>query len=201
MAVRIAIFILKRYNIGMIYTIGYAGATIDQFVKILEENRISLLIDVRSIPRSQYFFQFNNNNLSKTLANVDIRYENWKHEFGARQEDLGFYTENILDYEKFAKSQQFQQGISNIKKLAADGENICLMCAEIDPINCHRAILCGKEIFANGMDVIHIIAKRNGETYFENQEDFEKRLLETTKINNLSEAYRKQNKKIGYKLT
>ena len=75
------------------------------------------------------------------------------------------------------------------------------MCAEIDPVNCHRAILCGKEIFANGLNVTHIVAKRNGETYFESQEELENRLLQTTKVNNLSEAYQKQNKKIGYKLT
>ena len=185
----------------MIYTIGYAGTKIERFVQILKDKRISVLVDVRSIPKSQYFRDFNNNLLSKTLANVGIKYENWKDEFGARQENLSFYTDNILDYDKFARSQQFQTGISKIEELDNKRENICLMCAEIDPVNCHRAILCGKEIFANGIEVVHIIAKRNGETTFENHKDFKKRLIETTKINNLSEAYRKQNKKIGYKLT
>lgn len=185
----------------MIYTIGYAGTTIGQFLQILKDKNVSLLIDVRSIPKSQYFYQFNDNLLSKALANIDIKYENWKREFGARQEGRNFYTDNILDYEMFAKSEQFQTGIAKIKELENQGKNICLMCAEIDPINCHRAILCGKEIFANGMDVTHIIAKRNGEVIAENQKEFEKRLLATTKINNLCEAYRKQNRKIGYKLT
>ncbi len=185
----------------MIYTIGYAGVDNDRFIQILKQKRISFLIDVRSLPKSRYFYQFNDNLLGKTLADSDIKYENWKSEFGARQDNSEFYTDNILDYEKFAKSPQFQDGISKIKQLERQGENICLMCAEIDPVNCHRAILCGKEIFANGMNVTHIIAKRNGETYLEDHEDFEKRLLETTKINNLSEAYRKQNNKIGYKLT
>lgn len=201
MALKIANIKIKGYNKNMIYTIGYAGVTIDRFVQILKNMKISLLIDVRSVPKSQYFYQFNNNLLSRILANVDIKYENWKDEFGARQDNLNFYTDNILDYGKFAKSQQFQSGISKIKELKNRGENICLMCAEIDPINCHRAILCGKEISANGINITHIIAKRNGETYAENQKDFEKRLLQTTKVNNLSEAYLKQNKKIGYKLT
>ncbi len=185
----------------MIYTIGYAGVDIDRFVQILKQKRISYLIDVRSLPKSKYFYQFNDTFLSKTLANVGIKYQNWRREFGARQDDAEFYTDGILDYEKFAQSKQFQEGICAIKKLDMQGENICLMCAEIDPIICHRAILCAKEIFANGMNVTHIIAKRNGKTYNEDQKDFEQRLLETTKINNLAEAYRKQNKKIGYKLT
>ena len=185
----------------MVYTIGYAGAKLDQFIQILKDKKVSLLIDVRSVPKSQYFYQFNDNLLSKTLANVGINYENWRCEFGARQDDFNFYTDDILDYGKFSQSGRFKEGIEKIKNLTNKKVNICLMCAEIDPINCHRAILCAKEIFANGIEVTHIIVKRNGKTIIENQNDFEKRLLETTKINNLSEAYRKQNKKIGYKLT
>ena len=178
---------------------GYAGTTLDRFIEILVSNKITLLIDVRSLPKSQYFYIFNDTNLSKSLAENGIKYENWKEEFGARQNNLDFYTDGILDYDKFAKSDQFKKGIAKIKKLS--NQNVCLMCAEIDPINCHRAILCGREIANSGINVIHIIAKRNGETIFESQPDFENRLLQTTKINNLSEAYRKQSKKIGYKLT
>lgn len=186
----------------MVYTIGYAGTTIERFLQILKNNEITFLIDVRSIPKSQYFYQFNDTCLCKSLATVGIKYENWKNEFGARQLNPVFYTnDNILDYSKFAQSIQFQNGIKKIKNLILNQENICLMCAEIDPLNCHRAILCGKEISSNKIDVTHIVCKRNGETYLETQTDFEKRLLETTKTNNLLEAYRKQNKKIGYKLT
>lgn len=185
----------------MVYTIGYAGTDIERFVRILNNKRVDILIDVRSIPRSQYFYQFNDNLLNKTLSKVGIKYENWKREFGARQDCLEFYTDSVLDYQKFSESPQFQEGVSKIKKLVNQDINVCLMCAEIDPINCHRAILCGKEIYVKGLDVMHIIAKRNGETLFESQEDFEKRLLACTKVNNLSEAYQKQNKKIGYKLT
>ena len=91
----------------MIYTIGYAGAAIDRFMQILLSLRISLLIDVRSIPKSKYFREFNDNLLSKTLAQYGIKYENWKDEFGARQDDLSFYAENILDFDKFAKVSNF----------------------------------------------------------------------------------------------
>ena len=188
------------YNSSMIFTIGYAGTNIERFIQILRENSISLLIDVRSLPKSKYFNDFNDNFLKCSLAKFGIRYENWKIEFGARQDNLEFYTDSILDYEKFAQSEQFQSGILKLKDLYKQGSNICLMCAEIDPINCHRAILCAKEIYLNDMKVIHIIAKRNGETYFESQEDFEKRLLKETKTSNLLDAYRKQNKKIGHEI-
>lgn len=189
------------YNNNMIFTIGYAGTNIERFIQILRENSISFLIDVRSLPKSKYFKDFNDTFLKGSLAKFGIRYENWKIEFGARQDNLEFYTDSILDYEKFAQSEQFQSGISKLKGLYKQDSNVCLMCAEIDPINCHRAILCAKEIYVNDMKVVHVIAKRNGETYFESQEDFEKRLLKETKTSNLIDAYRKQNKKIGYKLT
>ncbi len=195
MALKLAIASILGYNKNMIYTIGYAGADINRFVQILQDKQIDILIDVRSIPKSKYFCQFDNTSLSKTLMNVKIKYQNWSYEFGAKQYRLDFYADGIFDYEKFAKSQQFLKGVEKIKDLVNQNKNICLMCAEIDPIICHRAILIGKELFARGLELEHIIAKRNGETLLENQKDFEKRLMFTTKINNLSEAYRKQNKK------
>lgn len=185
----------------MIYTIGYAGTKIDKFFQILKDSKISFLIDVRSNPKSQYFREFNGCILSKTLSDIDIKYENFKLEFGARQNNLSFYSDNIFDFEKFAESEQFKNGLKKIKELDSQSEVICLMCAEIDPINCHRSILCAKELFAFGLDITHIIAKRNGETIFENHNEFEKRLCKSTKMETIIEAYRKQNKKIGYKLT
>jgi uncharacterized protein (DUF488 family) len=166
----------------------------------LKSQNVKILIDVRSLPKSKYFYQFNDDILSDKLALFGIYYQNWKYEFGARQLNRKFYTDNILDYDKFAKSEQFQNGLSKLKKLASQTENICLMCSEIDPMICHRAILCAKEIYSAGLDVTHIIAKRNGETTFEAHKDFENRLLAQTKSTDLTEAYLKQNKKIGYKL-
>ncbi len=185
----------------MIHTIGYAGTTLERFVQMLVKKDINLLIDVRTIARSSYFEMFNDVSLQRTLAEKGIRYENWKIEFGERQTNLEFFTNDILDYEKFAKSQQFRIGIQKLKEKIKYFQNICLMCAEIDPINCHRAVLCAREIAKEGFDIEHIILKRNGENFFENHKDFEARLQKTLKVNNLSEAYRKQNKKIGYKLT
>ena len=93
----------RIYNSSMIFTIGYAGTNIERFIQILRENSISLLIDVRSLPKSKYFNYFNDTFPKGSLAKFGIRYENWKIEFGARQDNLKFYTNSILDYEKFAQ--------------------------------------------------------------------------------------------------
>lgn len=99
----------------MIYTIGYAGTDIERFVQILKNQKITLLIDVRSIPKSSYFYQFHNDFLNQILEKNNIKCENWKYQFSARQNNLEFYTNGILDYDKFAKSKQFLTGISMIK--------------------------------------------------------------------------------------
>ena len=184
----------------MIYTIGYAGTTLDRFLEILQSKNVSIIVDVRSLPKSRYFYLFNDVSLFKSLKEVGIKYENFKYEFGARQDNIEFYTDGVLDYEKFAISDQFQSGLAKVSDLISKGEIVCLLCAEIDPINCHRAVLCARELVKIGFEVEHIIAKRNGETWSELHSDFEKRLLKETKVNNLAEAYRKQSKKIGYKL-
>ena len=183
-----------------IFTIGYAGIKLTTFIEVLKENKISFLIDVRSVPRSQYFPAFNDKNIQGELLKNGIEYSNFKNEFGARQYDKDFYTNGVLNFEKFSKSKQFQNGIKLIKDLTKKN-NICLMCAEIDPLNCHRAILIAKEVNYSGFEVVHIIAKRNGEITYENHTDLEKRLLETYKkqTDNLQIAYQKHNAIIGHK--
>jgi len=158
-------------------TIGYAGFTdFASFIAVLKNHNVTDLIDVRSVPRSQYFTAFNDSNLQRELPKYGIAYQSFKTEFGARVENLIYYTNGVVDFEKFAQSPEFNSGIQKIEKLIGDNKNICLMCAEIDPINCHRAILCGRNFAKHNINVEHIIAKRNGEVIIETQEQVEKRL-------------------------
>lgn len=176
-----------------IFTIGYAGLDLARFVDILKSNAVKYLIDVRSVPKSQYFTPFNDTNLKIELPKHGIEYLHFKNEFGARQDDPAFYTNGVVDFDKFAVSPQFQSGIDKVAKLCENGA-VCLMCAEIDPINCHRAILVARHLPA----VTHIIAKRNGETKTETQTELETRLCEMFKTDPAT-AYQKQNQKIGFK--
>lgn len=146
-----------------------------KFIEVLQQNGVELLIDVRSMPRSRYFAAYNDTALSKTLAQSNIRYEHWR-EFGARQ--LNY------KYEIIASSEPFQRALDRLKN---SQETICLMCAEIDPINCHRFVLVGRYLD----DVTNIIAKRNGEVLYETKAETEKRI---------NGDYEKQGAKIAYKV-
>ncbi len=143
-----------------VYTIGYAGIQLPKFIDVLLQNGVTMLIDVRSMPRSRYFPNYNNYSLAKELAKFNIRYEHWQ-EFGARQLDCKYTT--------IANSEPFQKELERIRN---SNETICLMCAEIDPINCHRFILVGRYLD----NVTNIIAKRNGEVLYESKTETEKRI-------------------------
>jgi RimJ/RimL family protein N-acetyltransferase len=185
-----------------IYTIGYAGTTLPRFVDILKGHNISHLIDVRSIAKSQYFSAFNDTNLKSELPKYGIAYLHFKNEFGARQGDPRFYTNGVMDFEKFSKSEQFKSGIEKVNNYLAENKTVCLMCAEIDPLDCHRAILCARALDDSEIAIEHIVARRSGEVTTESQNALEKRLLELYKkqTDDPQTAYKLHNQKIGYKL-
>ena len=192
---------------GTIYTIGYTSFPIDEFVRVVKEHGIGCIVDVRSVPRSAYYTDFDEGFLKETLRENKILYRNYKREFGARQEDQAFYPHGYLDFEKFAASEAFKEGIEKVDEGCRLGYTFALMCAEKDPFNCHRCILVGRKFKEHGYEVLHI---EKGKT--ETQEDIESRLLAHYFPNRnqlslfdtrseeelLEEAYRKRNAEIGY---
>lgn len=190
-----------------IYTIGFQDFTIDDFINLLKQKGITLLIDIRSKPYSDRFPDYNKDNLKATLASYGIAHESSSREFGARQEDPTFYTDGQLDFELFGNSPMFIEGVERVIGLIDSGETVVLMCHESDPIDCHRAILCGRAFHNRGFQVIHLLAHDSAIS----QEVIEKRLLakhfpdaenqpddkKSRKL--LSQAYRKQNAIIGFR--
>lgn len=215
-----------------IYTIGYTAFSefgnpdISEFISALKLYNISCLIDVRSEPNSKTRPEFNKLKLEKDLKESGILYRNYAVEFGARQNDESFFDKTgdlagKLNFEKFIQSKQFQSGIDKLKKGIKLNYTFCLMCAEKDPITCHRALMVGRGLKEAGFNVKHIKKLENGAS-IETQEDLEKRLSTVYKIKtsdtkgqlslfgNINEEfydeltiddyYREGNKKIGYSL-
>jgi uncharacterized protein (DUF488 family) len=98
--------------IDTVYTIGYSGFLINDFISTIKSNNISLIIDVRSQPYSQYFSDYNKEGLQQRLESQGIYYRNYVKEFGARQDERQYYSKNgYLDFELYAKSPSFLKGI------------------------------------------------------------------------------------------
>lgn len=197
---------------GTIYTIGYAGFSRDKFIQELKKYTISVLIDVRSSPFSSFHSEYNKDVLETVLKKEKIYYRNYAKEFGARQVNPDLYTpDGYLDFEKTAQTDDFQNGFFKLSNSIKQGYIPALMCAEINPIDCHRAILVSRSFYEHGYNVVHILPQnrtcsqsdlnkalldkyfpdRNQLSFFENAEE---NML-------LREAYKRRNAEIGYKIT
>jgi uncharacterized protein (DUF488 family) len=157
-----------------IYTIGYSGYKPEDFIDELKRRKINVLIDVRSQPYSKYRSEYNKESINELLKSQSIIYRNLALEFGARQTNRNYYSDGKLDFDKFAVSEIFSQGIEKVKTASNLGYIMTLMCAEKEPEKCHRAILVARALRDNGFEIRHIIPGQPDYT----QEDLEQKILE-----------------------
>ena len=192
-----------------IYTIGYSGFPRDEFVAAIANLGINTVIDVRSSPYSHHSPEYDCSEMEVRLKEDGIRYQSYAEEFGARQENPAFYSEDgIMDFEIFAKSDQFRNGLEKVTQAMEEGASIALMCKEEPPIECHRAILVARAFRERGDCVKHICPEG-----ILTQEELEDQLLNRycpegevlsspedgkAREERLQEAYRLCNREIGY---
>ena len=147
-----------------IFTIGHSAHEVAQFTDLLARHRIGAVADVRSVPYSRRHPQFNREELKGSLKACGIAYVYLGKELGARSNDPACHENGRVQFQKVAKATLFQSGIERI----LDGSqrmNIALMCAEKDPLDCHRTILIARELVGLGKDVNHILANGELETH------------------------------------
>ena len=128
---------MSLYNL---YTIGYSGFDIDNFLLALKKYSIGALVDVRTSPHSAYYTIYNRENIKNILNRENILYLFLGKELGARPEDGALYTRHIADFKKISNSESFIEACRRIRQ-GLEIFPICMMCAEKDPINCHRTVL------------------------------------------------------------
>lgn len=159
-------------SIQKIYTIGYSGFGIDDFCDTLLDYNVSAVIDVRSQPYSEHFKDYNRESLIQTLQSNRIHYRNYAREFGARQTDPQYLSPaGYLDFEKFAQSPEFLGGMEKLMTSMAQGYSFVLMCAEKEPIRCHRAVMVSRVFAEAGYTVQHLLPQGIclSQTAFESQ--------------------------------
>ena len=151
---------------GTLYSVGYSSKSMDEFKKVLKNNAIDCLVDVRSVPYSKQFAEFNRENLHVELQAVKIAYLFFGKEFGARREEENVYSlitdfngedKKVVDFLKVQHSVEFLAGVKRIEHGLEKGYNICFMCSEKKPYDCHRAIMVSDWFYKHGYEVIHII--------------------------------------------
>jgi uncharacterized protein (DUF488 family) len=141
------------------------------------------------------------------LADASIKYVFLGEELGARSADPGCYEGGRVQYRRLAASPAFRRGIERVEA-GSHTFRLALLCAEKEPLECHRTILVARELVARGHSVDHILA--SGE--LESHEDAMRRLLRLLRRANtvgqadlwrseaeiLEEAYAMQEERIAY---
>lgn len=190
-----------------LYTIGHSNHTIERFVELLHEHGIEVIADVRSIPVSGRHPQYNREALKSALAERGIKYLFLGKELGARRAEDEAYDGNRATYEQISRLPAFREGLERVKKGVAN-HRIALMCAEKDPLDCHRTLLVCRNLrdgIAGG--IYHILA----DGLLESHAQAERRLIAHLGMNPdqaemfageteppLERAYRKRGLAIAY---
>ena len=204
---------MVRVVVNTIYSIGYSGFSIDDFLAALKKHNVAAVIDVRSRPFSSYFSNYDKGALEPVLKKRGVFYRNYAREFGAQQDDRRYYSaEGYLDFERFAKARPFLEGVDKLRAGMERDYTFALMCAEKRPIDCHRAILVSHAFFDLGYNVIHLMpngemvtqAELNGqllEKYYPDRNQLTLFDEPTDDASLLKLAYRRRNAEIGHRMT
>jgi uncharacterized protein (DUF488 family) len=147
------------------FTIGHSNRSIDEFVALLSEADVRLLVDIRRIPKSRANPQFNEDTLPQTLASAGITYERVAALGGRRgkartvhPEVNGFWTnQSFHNYADYALSDEFQAGLGHLLE-RGHRQRCVIMCSEAVWWRCHRRLVAD-HLIARGENVIHIMGE------------------------------------------
>lgn len=157
-----------------IYTIGHSAHELDYFIGLLKGHSVTAVADVRSQPYSRTA-HFNREALKAALKAEGIDYVFLGRELGARREEKECYVDGQAVYERVAELPLFRQGLDRLARGARE-YTIALMCAEKEPLDCHRTVLICRHLRAMGFRVCHILADGR----LEEHPETERRLVQAT---------------------
>ena len=188
-----------------ILTIGHSRHSWERFTALLAVAGVEAIADIRSAPRSRFSPQFNKDAMREALAARGVGYIFLGKELGGRPQSQELYTDGVADYEKMVASPEFRLGLDRLMEIAGRS-TLAAMCSEADPLECHRCLLVGRALAAQGADVRHILASGKIVAHAEVEERLlslenlaEADLLGNSREARLAEAYRARSRKAGYR--
>ena len=155
-----------------IYTIGHSNHSAVRFIDLLRGAGIDCVADVRSMPFSRRNPQFSQKALMASLKDAGIEYWFLGDALGARPKDPECWEDGKVSYARIAASAAFQEAIHALID-GSHARRIALMCAEKEPLDCHRTILVGRALAQRDTELAHIHADGR----IESQNELEQRLL------------------------
>jgi uncharacterized protein (DUF488 family) len=140
----------------VILTIGCSTHSLEDFMALLGRHAVTAVADVRSQPYGR-LEHFNRENLAADLKAAGIEYVFLGRELGARREEQECYEDGVALYERIAGLPAFHDGLLRLCR-GAEKYRLAIMCAEKEPLDCHRTILVCRHLRAFGAQITHILA-------------------------------------------
>ena len=190
---------MNRY---IVHTIGHSNHPISHFIELLQSHNINCIIDVRSMPYSQYNPQYNKEVLRDSLFHEEILYAHFGKEFGARHTKPSLLdNQGRVDFKKVRVGEDFLKGVQRLEDALDRGYKIALMCSEKDPLTCHRFSMVSYHLDRIGYEVYHILEDcgviSNKELEGEMLKKYKKKIPQDTLFERVT---REQQIEFGYQL-
>ena len=188
-----------------LYTVGHSTHSLDDLLMLLKQHGVTAVADVRSHPYSARLGHFNREEFSAALEAAGIKYVFLGKELGARRDERESYAGDRAAYERIAMLPGFREGLERLRRGARD-YHVALLCAEKEPLDCHRTVLVCREL-RREFDIRHILADGS----LENHADTERRLVQETGVTRtlfepdlteedlVQQAYDERARKIAYR--
>ena len=144
-----------------IFTIGHSTRTIEEFLDLLFSFDIKILADIRRLPGSRKYPQFDQDALKKSLAENGIEYV-YIEDLGGRRKvspdskNTAWRNKSFQGYADYMETESFENGIKVLEKLALE-KNTAMMCSEAVWWRCHRSMV-SDYLKSKGWEVLHIMA-------------------------------------------
>jgi len=169
--VETSLTVLKEniHSTRQIWTIGHSTREIEEFITALEANGIKLVADVRSLPGSKRYPQFNKEALAQSLGERGIRYEHFL-ELGGRRKprldshNMAWRNASFRGYADYMETEEFHKGVERLLDLANKVGRTAIMCAEAVWWRCHRALI-SDYLKVRGIGVTHIVDAKKIESH------------------------------------
>lgn len=139
-----------------LFSIGHSNIPIDRFIGMLHGAGVNAVADVRSKPVSRYCPWFSAKNLVSRLQQEGMLYLSFGESLGGRPSDPALYCDGAADYEAMAKRLEFPAALDRLLAETARSR-ICLICAEREPLDCHRGLLVARALAERDLAVGHIL--------------------------------------------
>jgi uncharacterized protein (DUF488 family) len=140
-----------------LWSVGHSNIGVERFIDLLKKNGIDVLVDVRSAPFSRYSTHFNKAPLERAVREAGISYLFMGKELGGRpQTDDGYDEEGHARYDLMAEASAFREGMDRLRD-GIEQYRVAIMCSEENPEHCHRRLLVGKVLTADGGYELHHI--------------------------------------------